>query len=119
MVIFKKLTCQNCDLEITVSKTKEGVNADVGYRKRLPDKFVDQVLEMLPLRPWPKGIHKEIAEQLGVSNNAVSSAIAKLLDEGRIPKETDSGGLNATGAKVMQKGDQSNPVSIFFILKWA
>jgi DNA-binding transcriptional regulator GbsR (MarR family)/transcription elongation factor Elf1/uncharacterized membrane protein (DUF485 family) len=83
---LKKVTCQKCDLDITVAKTKEGVNADVGYKKRLPPKFVNEVLEKLPPRPWPKGVHKEIAEKLGVSNSAVSSAIAKLLDEGQIPE---------------------------------
>jgi len=83
---LKEVTCQNCDLNITVAKTKDGVNTDAGYKKRLPPKFVKEVLANLPSRPWPKGIHKIIAERMGVSNSAVSSAIAKLLDEKKIPE---------------------------------
>ena len=94
---FKRVTCQNCELEVTVVKTKDGVNAEAGYRKRLPAKFIEEVFENLPAQPWPKGVHKEIAERLGVSNSAVTSAIAKLLDEGRIAKRS-------TGADV---GDNS------------
>jgi hypothetical protein len=81
----RKITCSNCDLEVTVAKTKDGVNADAGYHKRLPRKFIEKVLENLPITtPWPKGIHKVIAERLHVSNSAVSGAIAILIEEGRV-----------------------------------
>jgi hypothetical protein len=45
--------------------------------------LMDQVDSLLPPQPWPQGTHLELAEKLGVSPRLVTSAIRRLIDDGR------------------------------------
>jgi len=40
---------------------------------------INKIREKLPPQPWPRGIHKKIAEEVGLSNNKVSGAIQHLI----------------------------------------
>jgi hypothetical protein len=51
-----------------------------GHHCSLDDEEVKNVARRLPSRPWPKHVHKSIAEELGFSNKQVSSAISLILD---------------------------------------
>jgi hypothetical protein len=46
----------------------------------LPDNVIEQIAHSLPPKPWPKGIHKEIAASLGISNTQASAAIDLILE---------------------------------------
>ncbi len=63
---------------------------DVGQKKKLKRKgklihIDDETLELirinLPEQPWEKGIHKKLAEKLGLSNKVVSVAIRILIEK--------------------------------------
>jgi hypothetical protein len=47
------------------------------------------VYEKLPSQPWPKGIHKDVAKELGFSNGVVSSAIDILISQGIFKNQVD------------------------------
>ena len=42
---------------------------------------IEEIARRLPEQPWPKGIHKEIAQTLSISNTQCSRAINKILCE--------------------------------------
>lgn len=42
---------------------------------------VEKVIELLPEKPWPKNIHKEIAQKLGWSNTKVFGIINNIINE--------------------------------------
>lgn len=48
----------------------------------LDEKIIKKIKEKLPEQPWPTGIHKIIAAELGVSNKMVSGAIQQLIGKG-------------------------------------
>jgi len=56
--------------------------------------LLNDVQRLLPNNPWPIGIHRMIASELGISNKLAFNAISTLLIDGRISKpetkETDS-----------------------------
>lgn len=52
--------------------------------------LLDQVASRLPKDTWPKSIHKQIAKELGVTNDAVWRAIDVLIATKRITKPTSS-----------------------------
>ncbi len=84
---LKKITCRECELQIIVTKKKDGVNIKTGYAKNIPQKVLDIVLDKLPPQPWEKSIHIKIAEELGLSNTVVNKAIGVLLNQGKFPNE--------------------------------
>lgn len=93
---LKRIDCPSCEFPLILARRPDGVNVKVqgGNRRQLKPEFVDRVLSMLPPRPWPKGIHKTIATDLGTSNNMVTRAIEGLMRENRV----EHGGVDSTGA---------------------
>ncbi|KLU06185.1 hypothetical protein RISK_002036 [Rhodopirellula islandica] len=55
--------------------------------KKVSEQVVEQVFQKLPEQPWQTGIHKRIAEELGLSNGTVSSAIQTLISRGRFKQQ--------------------------------
>lgn len=51
-------------------------------QKRVPEEVIVLVRNQLPEQPWPKGVHKEIAHRLNLSNGKVSAAIDTLILRG-------------------------------------
>ncbi len=47
-------------------------------------KLLEDVAALLPTGRWPPGLHKSIAERLGISNNQATRAITTLIESGRI-----------------------------------
>lgn len=54
---------------------------------QIDEEFIETVKEMLPAQPWPVGIHKTIASQLGCTNAKVSRTIETLIDTGVFKKQ--------------------------------
>jgi hypothetical protein len=57
---------------------------DLDLVKSPRTKFVSEdtlqaVRELLPAQPWPTGVHKIVAQALGISNGLASAAIRKLI----------------------------------------
>ena len=54
-------------------------------KRQLPPKLdsdtIEKIARRLPVKPWPKGIHKKIANDLAVSNTQCSRAINLILSD--------------------------------------
>lgn len=48
----------------------------------IEEDILTQVKRMLPAQPWPPGIHKQIAEKLGITNSLASRCINELIRRG-------------------------------------
>jgi len=72
-------------LRITKSETPTS-GTHRRYLPQIDSRFLDEVANKLPKDTWPKGIHKEIAKQLGVTNSAVWEAIDILITTKKVTK---------------------------------
>ncbi len=52
------------------------------HYKVVSEEVLKEIEKQLPKQPWPTGIHKEIAKNLGVTNQTVSSVIDMLISKG-------------------------------------
>ena len=68
---------------IAIERRKDFIYDDY----QINEEFVETVKEMLPTQPWPAGIHKTIASQLGCPNAKVSRTIETLIDTGVFKKQ--------------------------------
>lgn len=57
--------------------------------KQITETLLKEIENQLPEQPWPTGIHKVIASNLGVSNQVVSSAIDILITSGAFKNQVD------------------------------
>ena len=55
--------------------------------KKVDETTINMVQEKLPGQPWPTGIHKQVATELGISNGRVSSAISALIARGKFRQQ--------------------------------
>jgi hypothetical protein len=62
----------------------------------------------LPPQPWPKGIHREVAAKLGISNAEVQTAIFALIRQGRRYHQIDGQLFDLSGASV-ELGEETAP----------
>jgi hypothetical protein len=58
-------------------------------KTEITDEVVAKIKSMLPEQPWPKHIHKDVAEKLNVSNRVVQTAIKKLIYLGEFEHQVD------------------------------
>lgn len=58
-------------------------------QKNISEVNLKLVHEKLPAQPWSKGIHKDIATELGFSNGVVSAAIDVLISQGIFKDQVD------------------------------
>ena len=76
------------NLKISTRKTKADVPKHKHYAMRNIDKELLQQIEILiPRQPWPKGVHKEIATKLNVSNKLVNVSIQQLIAQGKFKRQ--------------------------------
>ena len=64
--------------------------------KQFPWEDVEKVMALLPEKPWKKHIHKDIAAQLGWSNNKVANIITYILSEKNIDIKLDERRITLT-----------------------
>lgn len=53
------------------------------------EKFLQEVKNALPDQPWPSGVHKTVADQLGVSPKEVQAAIHILIQRREVHRQID------------------------------
>lgn len=54
---------------------------------KLTDEIIEKVKSLLPAQPWPKHIHKTVAQELGISNGMAQKAIRKLINDGTFKEQ--------------------------------
>ena len=93
---FVFLKCADCGVLLNASRTQAGVTISIRNShllrpagEMLSDEFIAQVQQLLPPQPWPKHIHKDVAEKLGVLPKKVSKAINGLIERGVVHNQVN------------------------------
>jgi hypothetical protein len=68
---------------------RSGPDSALERNSEIDLKLLAQVRSMLPSQPWPPGVHKEIAEKLGMGRNSVSKYIQELIRVGDFMEQQD------------------------------
>ncbi|MCK4824218.1 hypothetical protein KA005_51175 [bacterium] len=92
----KDLTCDNCKSDLRISRTIKKVNVKrkgpipvKKIAKKIKDEDLQTVKNLLPEQPWPKGVHKLVAEKSGLTNETVHRAIQELIKKGVFKPQID------------------------------
>lgn len=88
----KAMECNNCASTIRVTRLPNGeikLSSLPAPSIQLTDEIIDAVNKLLPKQPWPKDIHKQIADQLGYSNSLISKATKELIRRGLYKEQID------------------------------
>lgn len=85
--------CANCEQNIRVSRTADGLGVAIldqpKIKTAVTEELVEKVREKLPAQPWPKQIHRTVAEQLGIPSQIVQKAIQQLILKGIFHDQVD------------------------------
>ena len=77
--------------------------------EKIDDDLLKAVAALIPSGPWPRGLHKMIAIQLGISNGLASAAISHLIERGAV---TDPASEHSNSTPAGHGGmDLANPES--------
>lgn len=96
--------CPSCSGQIKVLRNVEGFKANKygqnpeKMNETLSKELIDKIDSLLPEQPWETGVHKEIANELGIGVHLVSKAITKLIEQGKYYPQV--GGIVYTEKKV-------------------
>ncbi|MGO9627254.1 MAG: hypothetical protein ACLP0B_21465 [Steroidobacteraceae bacterium] len=85
------LVCPHCDASVRVSRHLGAIRVTVAPdpKHRVTDEIIAAVRAALPAQPWPKGIHKLVAERLGMTPKLVQKAIQQLIMSGVFQDQVD------------------------------
>lgn len=71
------------------AKIMSSTGMDAGPGIPIDENIVLRVKESLPMQPWPKGVHKVVAERMGCKPRTVSAAIQELIRRGVFKQQID------------------------------
>lgn len=66
-------------------ETRKAGRATYVHKAELSEALLRRVLLALPPRPWPKNVHKDVAQQLGIGNGLAHRSISALVQRGHWP----------------------------------
>ena len=104
-----EITCDNCKSNLQISRTIKKVNVKRKGpvpARRISERInedLERVRTLLPEQPWPKGVHKVVAEKSGLSTERVQGAIQELIKRGVFKPQID-GKLFVPEATVKMEG---------------
>ncbi|MEH6577393.1 MAG: hypothetical protein V7731_10010 [Amphritea sp.] len=88
----KVVACNSCLQKFRVVRAQDGDVKMDSYKtsgKQLTQEFLDQVDTLLPIQPWPRNTHKEIAVELNCTPSQVSRATKELIKQGNYMYQID------------------------------
>ena len=89
----KSIKCEQCQKEIIVVRKTNGEFVSVKEKlissSQVTENDIEKVKNELPTQPWPKNIHKDIAQKLNMSNSAVMKATRELIKNGEFKEQID------------------------------
>lgn len=92
----KQLTCPHCNALIKLTRNVHDVKAKKMTGPRPPidgalltEETIQKVRNAMPLQPWPKGTHKKVMEDLGLSKHVFDRAIQELMRRGVFHPQVD------------------------------
>lgn len=87
------LNCLNCEENIRVSRAsgllKINIVPQLKSKYPLTEEVIDSVKRSMPEQPWPRQIHKTVADQLGLPHQQVERAIQHLIRLGEFMDQVD------------------------------
>lgn len=92
------VTCESCSVKYRLVRYHTGevrvkrIGNPPTTGMKLTDEIIKNVKSLLPEQPWPKYVHKAVAQEVGISNGMAQKAIRKLINDG-IFKEQINGKL--------------------------
>lgn len=85
--------CQNCEENLRVSRASEGIKVNVILQMKskypLTEEVIEKIKIALPEQPWPRQIHKVVADSLGLPHQQVQKAIQHLIRMGIFLDQVD------------------------------
>jgi predicted RNA-binding Zn-ribbon protein involved in translation (DUF1610 family) len=107
-------TCPQCGQGLTLTRT-----ADYSVRVRplahpsascqpITGELMERIRTRLPKQPWPTGVHREVAAELGISPSVVSRAIQELIKTGEFYPQENGVVLHPDRPKI--EGSSLKPV---------
>lgn len=90
--------CEQCEAKYRLVRYHNGevrlkrIGIAPSSGMNLTDEIIDKVRLQLPNQPWPRHIHKTVAQELGISNGMAQKAIRRLINKG-VFKEQVNGQL--------------------------
>lgn len=88
--------CNSCQAQLRVTRTASSIAvrnkiqpASQSSEDPLPEELILQVRDKMPEQPWEDGIHKKVAEELGVNARVVNRAITELIKRGIFNPQID------------------------------
>ncbi len=85
--------CAACSSRLLVSRSpKKGLSVEIRYSKTLSitdESLISKIQAALPVQPWEKGVHKKVAEELGLRGQDVQSVIQILISRGVFKDQRD------------------------------
>lgn len=89
------VSCVSCEAQTRIIRESSGkvrlkaLRAPPTPSVELSEKLIEQVRSLLPEQPWPKYVHKDVANDIGVSNSTIQKAIRILIDRGVFLEQID------------------------------
>ncbi len=75
--------CDSCGIQVRIARSRSGISATIlGSNFAVTEQNIEAVKSALPQQPWKKGIHEEVALQLGLPMAVVKKSIAQLILRG-------------------------------------
>lgn len=101
------IDCVGCGKEFRATRNINGITTTIPTVPQAKlgvsdPEMVKLVREKLPNQPWPTGVHKIVARELGATNGQVSKAIKHLISEGEFLDQVD-------GVVQSDRNDQNAP----------
>jgi hypothetical protein len=77
------------ELLASAQERKDAVAEDIPLARQISEEVLEEVAKTLPAQPWPSGVHRTVAEQLGTPPKTVQAAIQELIRRRRFSHQID------------------------------
>lgn len=98
------VNCINCDEAIRISRSTNGLKTNLIQQQKskypLTPEIIEAIRDAMPGQPWPRGIHKTVAETVNLPHQQVQRAIQHLIRMGIFLDQVD-GQVCTTKEKLM------------------
>jgi predicted RNA-binding Zn-ribbon protein involved in translation (DUF1610 family) len=82
--------CENCSSLIRIKRIADRMKIVlISQKVTISEDVLNQVESLMPQQPWPKGIHKDIQANLGISSSTYKRVIDELISREKFKRQVD------------------------------